>query len=417
MSGRLFTPRFLTMFAFSFTVFVSAFQLLPAAPYRILALGGSHAEAGLFLGFLTFACALSAPFTGSLGDRLGQRHVLMWASAVLLVCTASYAVLPDYRLLLCVVVLHGVFWSALLSASGAYMTATVPAARRAEGLSYWGLASVFAIAVAPALGFWIYRRGWVTLCLEIVILHLVMLVIAWRLPDDRATSRHEGGERHVLDPASGPSLNPTGAAAPDPTPMAQSWRDLVEWRVLGLSVPMALISFGYGGLTSFSALFADALHVSPRGLFLTAMAASILVSRLTVGRSIDRLGHRRVLLPALIGPSLGLALLAGAQGWLSFAFAGLAFGVGFGLMYPAYTAYVMNHVPAQRRGAAFGAMLAAFDTGIGSGSSIMGWIVHGTDFRRAFAIAAGLALLALPGFLFAERELGFKPAPDAAPRS
>lgn len=401
MSGRLFTPRFFTMFAFSFTVFVSAFQLLPAAPYRILALGGSHAEAGLFLGFLTLACALSAPFTGSLGDRIGQRHVLMWASGVLLVCTASYAVLPDYRLLLCVVVLHGVFWSALLSASGAYMTATVPVARRAEGLAYWGLASVLAIAVAPALGFWVYRRGWVTLCLEIVVLHLVMLVIAWRLPDDDAALRHDtGGGLHGRDSSSA----------------AQSWRDLVEWRVLGLSVPLALISFGYGGLTSFSALFADALHVSPRGLFLTAMAVSILVSRLTVGRSIDRLGHRRVLLPALVGPSLGLALLAGAQGQLTFALAGLAFGVGFGLMYPAYTAYVMNHVPAHRRGAAFGAMLAAFDTGIGSGSSVIGWIVHGTDFRRAFAIAAGLALLALPGFLFAERELGFKPTPDVGIR-
>jgi MFS family permease len=321
---------------------------------------------------------------------------------VLLVCTASYAVLPDYRLLLCVVVLHGVFWSALLSSSGAYMTATVPVTRRAEGLAYWGLASVFAIAIAPALGFWVYRRGWVALCLEIVVLHLVMLVIAWRLPDDQAALRRARANR---EPRAG-----TASAA-------SSWRDVVEWRVLGLSVPMALISFGYGGLTSFSALFADALHVSPRGLFLTSMAASILVSRLTVGRSIDRVGHRRVLLPSLAGPSVGLALLAVAQGPLTFALAGLAFGVGFGLMYPAYTAYVMDHVPAERRGAAFGAMLAAFDTGIGSGSSAMGWIVHGTDFRRAFAIAAGLAVLALPGFLFAERELGFRSTPDTHLRS
>ena len=41
------------MCSYSFTVFMSAFQLLPAAPFHILALGGSHTEAGLFLGFLT----------------------------------------------------------------------------------------------------------------------------------------------------------------------------------------------------------------------------------------------------------------------------------------------------------------------------------------------------------------------------
>jgi MFS family permease len=389
MSRRLFTPRFFTMFAFSFTVFVSAFQLLPAAPYRILELGGSTAEAGLFLGFLTFSCALSAPFTGTMGDRFGQRRVLILASAVLMVCTASYAVLPDHRLLLAVVVLHGVFWSALLSSSGAYMTSTVPQARRAEGLAYWGLASVFAIAVAPALGFWVYRHGWTALCIELVALHLVMTLIAWRLPDDGAD--HRGGQ------------------AADVVATAPSrWTGIVEWRVMGLSVPMALISFGYGGLTSFSALFADALAVSPRSLFLTAMAVSILVSRLTVGRSIDRLGYRRVLLPSLLGPSIGLALLSASHGPVTFALAGLTFGIGFGLMYPAYTAYVMDHVATHRRGAAFGAMLAAFDTGIGTGSSMMGWIAHGTDFRRAFAIAAGLALLSLPGFVFAERSLGFK---------
>ena len=33
---RLFTPRFFTMCGFTFTVFLSAFQLLPTAPFRIL---------------------------------------------------------------------------------------------------------------------------------------------------------------------------------------------------------------------------------------------------------------------------------------------------------------------------------------------------------------------------------------------
>ena len=42
------------MCAYSFTVFVSVFQLLPTAPYRILELGGSTVAAGLFLGLLTY---------------------------------------------------------------------------------------------------------------------------------------------------------------------------------------------------------------------------------------------------------------------------------------------------------------------------------------------------------------------------
>jgi MFS family permease len=387
MADRLFTPRFFIMCAYTFTVFVSVFQLLPTAPYRILALGGSTTSAGLFLGCLTYASACSAPFTGRIGDRIGQRHVLMGVSVILGFCTLSYAFISDYRMMLAVVLVHGLFWSALLAASGAYMTSTIPPSRRAEGLGYWGMASVAAIAVAPALGFWVYRHGWTVFCTDLVVLNMLMATIAWRLPDDRMAHAHE------VPPATRDSSVGSGT--------------LVEWRVLVLSVGMGLVSFGYGGLTSFSALFADVLHVSPRSLFLTVMAVAILAGRLVLGRRLDAVGHRQVVLPALVVPAFGLALLAGARGEVTFLAAAALFGAGFGLMYPAFAAYVMGHVPARRRGGAFGAMIAAFDLGIGTGSSILGWIIDAHGFRSAFTTAAALALLSAPYFLVAERRLGF----------
>ena len=400
------------MCAYSAMVFVSVFQLLPAAPYRVLELGGTAAAAGLFLGLLAYSSAFSAPFTGPIGDRLGHRRVLIAVSLTLAIFSASYSVIRDYRLLLGVVVVHGLFWSALLSSSGAYMTATIPASRRAEGLSYWGLTSVLAVGTAPALGFWVHRFGWFTLCIEILSLNLLMAFIAWRLPDDR---NHPGG----FAPADPPTPSLAGTAPLRSGELTRAARSLdqpaaplrlfknVEWRVLLLSVTMALISFGYGSLTSFSALFADALSITPRSSFLTGMAVTICAGRIVIGRSIDRIGHRRVLLPCLTVPALGLLMLATATGPATFLASALVFGSGFGLMYPSYTAYIMERVPANRRGAAFGAMLAAFDTGIGTGSSAMGWLVHTYWFRVGFAVAAGLAALSLPYFLLVEGRVSF----------
>ena len=370
------------MYALTFTVFVSLFQLLPAAPYHVIDLGGTTFAAGLFLGFLTYASALSAPVTGQLADRLGHRRVLITVSLVLAVFSVSYAFITNYRWLLAFVFVHGLFWSGLLAASGAYMTATLPEKRRAEGLGYWGLSSVIALAIAPPFGFWIYSFGWSAMCLEVAALNLLMAVIAWRLPDD-----HD-------------------AAALPPRPT--SLKDLVEWRVLALSVAMALIAFGYGSLTSFSALFADELGIEPKSLFLTTMASTILLGRVTVGRFLDRVGHREALLPCLGATALGMSLLALAQGKVMFVAAALVFGAGFGLVYPAYTAYIMKRIPPWRRGAAFGAMLAAFDTGVGSGSTVMGGLIHQLGFRPAFGIAAALAAMSLPYFLLAEKRIGFK---------
>jgi MFS family permease len=390
MSDRLFTPRFFIMCAYSFTVFVSVFQLLPTAPYHVLAIGGSTTAAGLFLGFLTYASAISAPFTGSIGDRVGQRHVLITVSLILSLFTASYTFIQDHRVILGLVIVHGFVWSGLLSASGAYMTATLPASRRAEGIGYWGLSSVLAVGVAPAIGFWVYEHGWVTLCVEITILNLLMALIAWRLPDD-----HHGAHEH------------------DPRAVEEARKApfVVEWRVLLLSVALAMISFAYGSLTSFSALYADWLHVSPRSLFLSAMAVSMIVARLTLGRRLDQIGHRPVLVRCLWLPPIGLAVLAAANSAPAIALAAMIFGAGFGLMHPSFTAFMMTHVAPARRGAAYGAMIAAFDTGIGTGSSVMGALVHHVGYREAFAVTAVLAACSLPTFLFAERRLGFASEP------
>lgn len=374
------------MFCYSATVFVSLFQLLPAAPYRILDLGGSTAVAGLFLGVLTYSSALSAPLTGSISDRIGHRKVLIGVSFVLAGFTASYAVIDNYTVMLAVVFVHGFIWSGLLAASSAYMTAIIPESRRAEGLSYWGLASVLAIGAAPAIGFWVYKHGWFTLCVELTILNLTMGIIAWQLPEDHATRASD-------------AQNPANPAASGKG---------VEWRVLGLSIGLAMISFGYGCLTSFSALFADNLGITPRSIFLSAMAVAILTSRLTIGRVLDRLGHRYVLTRAIIAPPIGLLILALAFGKVSFVAGAIVFGAGFGLMHPAYSAYMMRHVAPSRRGAAFGAMLAAFDTGIGTGSSLMGVVISGYGFRVGFAFTAIVAGLALPYFIVAEKKLGFE---------
>jgi MFS family permease len=394
----LFTARFFVMCAYTFTVFVSLFQLLPAAPYHVLALGGTTFAGGLFLGFLTYASALSAPFTGQVADRLGHRRVLMFVSVVLAGFTATYAVLDNYKLLLGLVFVHGLFWSALLSASGAYITSIIPESRRAEGIGYWGLSSVIALAAAPPLGFWVYSYGWTALCLEITALNLLMAVIAWRLPDDR----------------SAPSLeHPSSTLREHPSSTLKS----VEWPVMVLSVTMALIAFGYGGLTTFSALFADELGVAPRSIFLTSMAVTMLVGRLTIGRRLDSMGHRSVLFPCLLITASGMALVAVAQGHMTLILAGLAFGAGFGLLYPAYTAYIMSRIPSWRRGAAFGAMLAAFDVGVGSGSTGLGWLIHQFGYRPAFGFAAALAFLAVPYFLIVEKRLGFHRTQHSALRT
>ena len=370
-SEKLFTARFFTMWAFSFTVFLSVFALLPTAPFHIKDLGGSTLQAGLFLGLLTFSSAMFAPLTGAIGDRIGHRTVLLVASAAIALITVVYAFLEWVPGILALVFVQGFFWSGMLSGSSAYLISIIPKARRAEGLGYAGLASIFALAVAPAVGFQIYRTGWFPLAMTCVALNVAMFVIALFL-----------GRK----PASGPHPPLT-------------LRSIVEWRIVALAGTLFLYSFGYGGITSFSSLYADSAGITPRSIYLTTLAIAILLARPMLGRLGDVYGYRKVFLPCLGLVALSLAMLAMTPGRTGLIISALTFGVGFGLAYPAFAAYVMQHVDDSRRGAAFGTMIAAFDTGIGTGSTTMGWLIQEHGYGAAFGVAAVLAACAAPYFL------------------
>jgi MFS family permease len=364
------------MCAFNFTVFLSAFQLFPTAPYRIQELGGGTAAAGLFLGFLTYGSAFSAPFTGALADRVGRARMLVACALALAVFFTAYAFMPRYEGMLALVLLHGVFWSGLLSASAAQVADLLPESRRAEGLGYWGFSTILAIAVAPAIGFKIHKVSWTLLCAEGAFLNVAMaLATGWLTRGGARAHRGDG-------------------------PLVQ-----IEWRVVAISVTLFLYSFGYGAVTSFVALYTDASHTTPRSLYFTTFSLTTIAVRLISGPLADRIGHRRVFMPCLLLIVAGYLLLAagGTRFWLIAS--GIVFGTGFGAAWPVFTAHLLRHFDPTRRGAVFGGVLACFDTGIGTGSIVSGWIISRWGFHAAYLVAAALASCSLPYFLAVEKRV------------
>jgi MFS family permease len=300
--------------------------------------------------------------------------VLLIASLAITAFSLLYSVMSSYWWMLALVVVHGLFWSGLLSASGAYVSSLVPAPRRAEGIGYWGLSTVLATAVAPTIGLWVYSRGgWLAMCLEAAAINLVMAFIAWSLPSDTRLREH----RKVG----------------------------FEWRVLALSFTLFLYTFGYGGLTSFVALYTDFNHVTPRALYFTLFCLTIVVTRPFAGRLGDQFGYRRVFLPCVALVAVGFAILALGGSRPMLITSALIFGTGFGSAYPVFLAHVMRSVGEDRRGAMFGSVIGAFDTGIGTGSIAMGSIIERAGYHAAWGTAAALAVCAIPYFLVAEPRL------------
>ena len=370
----LFTGPFITMWAFSFSVFVSLFMLLPVVPFQVLAEGGTETEAGLFMGLLTYSSGLSALFTGALSDHIGRRKQLIICATAITICVVLYGFLPTVPRLM-FVFLHGIFWSGLLLASSAHVASVIPATRRAEGLGYWGMSSLLAVTVAPSLGFAVYKHGWLRLCLSVAAMNVVMGFIAWSIHES-----HEGTPGW---------------------PTSRELKDSLNFSVLRLSLALFLYSFAFGCVTSFAALAADARGIAPREVFLTTMAFTTFLSRPVLSPYLDRLGHLRMFrwFVAMIPVGLALLCIATTKGMMILA--AMIFGLAYGNCHPAFTAYIMGRVDERGRGGAFGGILAAFDVGIGTGSILSGILVHRFGFGVAFGTATVLSALSVPYFNWA----------------
>src|SRR6266571_2439321 len=207
------------------------------------------------------------------------------------------------------------------TASSAYMTDFIPESRRAEGIGYWGMSTMLAVAFAPSVGFSMYRLGWGWLCAEAAILNLGMAAIALTLEETSVAARFTREKFFT--------------------------RELVEWRVLSVTLWLFLCWFGYGGVTSFVAGYAERNRIAPEGIFFTSFAITVLVTRVFSGRLADRVGHRRFFLPCLALVTVALGMLASARTRGPLVAAAVVFGMGFGNMYPAFVAHVVKFVPDQ----------------------------------------------------------------------
>ena len=373
----LFTPRFIALWLFQFGTFFSAFQLLPVIPLRILDLGGSRTMAGLFLTVYTLSSAFAAPVMGSIADQIGRRRMLITASLCFVVFSLAYGVVTWLPLVLVIAILHGGTWASILSAAGAIMTDFIPPPRRTEGLAYWGLAPTAAVAVAPAVGMFVYRFGWNVLCVEIAVMSALMALWALRIPG--------GHERR-------------SAALPR---LGELW----DLNVVLATLSLAVIAFGYGGITSYVAILSRERGIAPESLFFTVFAIATVLVRVFTSRLGDRFGPKVLLYPAFVAVPISFTVLAVAQSRDAMILSAALFGIGLGSAFPAFMTFVVSHTDDSRRARTFGSVIWAFDTGIGIGSFAIGFLSARRGLGFAFGVAAAIACLAIPIFVATSKRL------------
>lgn len=364
----IWTANFYFLCLANLLLFMSIMLLLPTLPIYIISIGGDQRVVGLVMGVFTISAMAVRPLGGFAVDRFGRKNVLLIGIILMFSVSLFYHLVATAALLFLIRLLHGTTYSISTTATGTMAADILPTSRLGEGMGYFGLASSLSMALAPLLGIWLIDNyGYFELFSSINVLALCAMLA-------------------VL------CISYTSKLKPPATTVR--WNNVFEKSAIPISLVTFFLATVFGAIISFVALHARELGIGLIGLFFTAKALAMMISRPISGRWSDRHGAGAIVMVGHLITVLSLVLVAMSESTSVFIFGGVAYGIGFGLCMPTLQALAVKNLAPERRGAATGTYYTAFDLGIGLGTVLWGIIASLLGYKLMFLSAVIPTLLA-----------------------
>ncbi len=368
----IFTRSFISVMLINFFIFFSFQMIFPTLPLYIHKLGGSDSVVGLIMGMFTVTSLITRPFAGFALDRFGRRPVFLFGLVILCIAAFSYSLAGILTLIALIRLIHGVGWGIAGTSNATIAADLLPKKRLGEGIGYFAIANSVSMAIAPAAGIYIadsYGFSDTFLFAGILVSVSILLALIIKYKPYRP------------QPVSGKE-------------------ELYERTAFGPSFMVFCTSAVFSGIASFLPLYAASEQVCDIGWFFTVYAVAVFLSRLLIGKVVDRYGYSIVLIPGLIALFSALLLVSIAHTLPWFLISAVIFGLGFGASQMTLQTMVVRRVAPSRLGAANATFYSGVDLGSGLGALTLGSLAELVGYARMFALAALIIAVALLVYVF-----------------
>lgn len=354
---KLWTGSFVGICLVNFFIFVNFHALLPTFPFFVTWLGGDAVTIGLATALFSVASIVSRPFVGWLIDTRGRGIILVLGLAGMTLIPMGYFVSAGIALAVVLRTVHGVFHAASSNASSTWVTDIIPHSRMGEGLGMYGLSMAISTAVAPALGLAVMNAwGFRPLFAIAALVALAALLVGMGIR----------------------SRNYTMSEAP------LRIGELFEPMSLPAAVTQFFFMMAYGVVEVYVAIYAASCGLPGGGVYFVFIALGTVVTRIVLGRAIDRYGEARLVYTGNAAIMAGILLLVWAHNLPCYLLSALLLGYSFGAVQPSLQTMAMHAVAPERRGAASSTFFVAFDFGIALGGFLAGVLVKYLDYDAMF---------------------------------
>jgi MFS family permease len=400
----------LVLFGTGLLFWTSIAILLPTLPAYLDTIGLKQQQIGLIIGAFAIGLLATRPLMGKLADTRGRKLVLLIGTAIVAIAPLGYLVTTSVPLLMLVRAFHGISIAALATAYSALVVDLAPPERRGEVIGFMSLANPIGVAIGPAIGGYLQVLGMFNTIFWISILCGILAYLCTsQLQEKQSIPLGEGSANESnLEP-----INPH-AIVLKIEPSNLSVRQILTNPALGVpALTLLLIGFPFGAVHTFIPLYIQAAQIDFNpGLFYTIAAMSSFCSRSVIGSRSDRYGRGIFIAGSLCCYTGAMALLATANGELSFVCGAILEGLGIGTLIPMTIALLSDRSLPYHRGQVLSICLAGLDLGVAIAAPVFGAVAQQLGYAGIYGVGAGLGVVAICVFTIwgnysLQRSIGF----------
>lgn len=364
--------------------------------------GWSRAATSFAFSLRTEVGGIAAPIVGFLVDRVGSRRLMVFGVATVALGFVLLSRVQDLWAFYGAVTVIAIGMSAAAGPVGIVAIAHWFRRRRGRALAFMAMGSGASGVMVLLLSWLISAFDWRNALLIIAAAQLAVclpLALSIRNRPDELGLRPDGDLPEPVEGAAAPSL-----LEPEGQSVAQALRSSAFWR---LAVAVALGNLGAVAIIVHQIPFFTSSIGLSEGAAAASVTAMVLLSmggRLGFGYAADLVDKRLVMACSYVLLALGVLLFATVyHPWQIFLVLPV-FGLGWGGVIPVRPAFQAEMFGLRSFGAIQGLVFTIATFGGLIGPVFAGWMYDQTEsYRLAFAVLAGLGLLAAPLILTLRR--------------
>ncbi len=353
----------------SYSVFIGVTFALFVKPLAA-AFDWSRTEISLALTLCTYTIVILAPLIGHLIDRHGARRILLISMAFLGFAITALSQLTGslwlfYALFLCIAVAGA--GTIPTTFSRALLNWFDRKRGLALGIALSGI-GVAGIILPPGIQHLITPLGFSSTyqVMGAAVMFLAWPVVYWLFRDHPASmGLLPDGEQDDSRSSQAVEQDVPGLSFSESIRVREFWLIFAGIALLGLG--------GTGILIHFAALLTDRGMSPPEAaLVFSLFGLTVIIGRVSCGYLVDRFFAPYVAVGFLLGPAIGIALLALTDGLSLVHLVAVLMGLGFGAEFDLLSYFISRYLGLKVYGKIYGLMYSAFSLGAGIGPLLMG---------------------------------------------